>query len=712
MSPASGSKRPSATRIPAGSLPQLFDQIFSTAADAMLVVDAAGRIVLANAQCALMFGYPLEQLSSMTVDQLVPTRLRAAHRQHRRSYGGHAVPRPMGINTTLRALHADGSELPVEISLSPLEVDGLQFTCANIRNVSELRRAQQSVERANRAEAVAEFGRLALGTQAVSDTVRHACQLIREHLNCDAVLIARCGPTPTQLALDTGCDEDSDRLLPLLPFIGQQMAALPLDEAEPVLLIEDPSQISSDFGLALKRAQLRNAMICTIPDSSDRSGLIGVFGQADDTFTSEDRSFLRAIANILGALRQRQKAEEQLFQSQRLEALGQLTGGVAHDFNNLLTVVSGNLQILEERFPDDPTAAAMIRSALRAAGRGADLTRKLLAFARRQTLQPRAIDVEAWLESLAEILRRTLGPNIDIETRCSARMPAVRADPVMLDTALLNLAVNARDAMVSGGRLSLVAELFQHDGAALTRRRDLAPGHYMLLTVSDTGSGMTPDVLARAFEPFFTTKDTSKGNGLGLSLVYGFVKQSGGHIEVESSPGKGTVIRMMLPTVSSTENASRPAPHDTAQGGIERVLVVEDDEDVRNVAAGFLRRLGYHVVEAAEGQQALAQITADPTIDLLFTDVVLRGPMTGADVAREALSQRPALAVLFTSGYAPQTLSLDTALSRGVELLGKPYRMEQLARMVRRAIEARDQAAASSRRASVRPTTARKRSIS
>jgi CheY-like chemotaxis protein len=218
--------------------------------------------------------------------------------------------------------------------------------------------------------------------------------------------------------------------------------------------------------------------------------------------------------------------------------------------------------------------------------------------------------------------------------------------------------------------------------------------------------------LARAFEPFFTTKELSKGSGLGLSLVYGFIKQSGGHIEVDSRVGTGTVIRMMLPTVSAAESPTAQAPLDAAEGGSERVLVVEDDDDVRAVAGGFLRRLGYQVVEAADSAGALAQLAADPDIDLLFTDVMLRGALTGADIAREALARRPALGVLFTSGYAPQTLSLDTALSRGVELLGKPYRIEQLARFVRRALEARDQAAASSRRESLRPITPRKRSIS
>ena len=712
MSRPHGPRDQASGGIPSNTLPPLFAQIFATAADAMLVVDGTGQIVLANAQCAQLFGYPIERLHGLTIDQLVPTRLRTAHRQHRRAYSQHASPRPMGLNTTLRARHADGSEIPVEISLSPLEVEGLAFVCANIRNVSELRRVQQAVERVNRAEAVAEFGRLALGTQSMADTVGYACRLIREHLKCDAVMIARCGSTALQPQLEAGCESDAERLVGLLPHVARAMGRLVAKQAEPVLLIEEPSQIAPTLAAALRGANLRSALVCAIPDAEGRSGLIGAFGALGNTFASEDSSFLRALANTLGAVRQRRSAEEQLFQSQRLEALGQLTGGVAHDFNNLLTVVSGNLQILEERHQDDPTSVAMIRSAFRAAGRGADLTRKLLAFARRQTLQPRAIDVAPWLDSLAEILRRTLGPNIDIETVCETDMPAARADPVMLDTALLNLAVNARDAMPAGGTLVLSAQTIDQSALAPAASRDLTPGRYLMLTVTDTGSGMAPDVLAKAFEPFFTTKDTSKGSGLGLSLVYGFVKQSGGHIEVDSSPGNGTSIRMMLPTVNEDEPAHKAAQHAAAEGGSEHVLVVEDDDEVRAIAAGFLSRLGYRVAEAADGSEALAELSRNPRVDLLFTDVVLRGPLSGADVAREALAKRPSLAVLFTSGYAPHTLSLDTALSRGVELLGKPYRIEQLARMVRRAIEVRDQAAASSRRASVRPTTARKRSIS
>ena len=698
--------------LPASSLPRVFAAIFATAADAMLVVDTSGRIMMANAQCAQMFGYALEALTGMSVDQLVPSRLRTAHRQHRRSFGSHAEPRPMGVNTALRALHADGSEMPVEISLSPLDVDGVKLICANIRNVSELRRAQQSVERANRAEAVAEFGRLALNTQDIAEVVRHACRLIRDHLRCDCALVVRCHGSPDQAAIEPGCDADHDRLGPLVPPVARALSKLASATPDAVLLIEDLTQEDRSLGTAMRSARLRSALVCAIPDGADRAGLIGAFGGRGDTFTHEDSSFLRALANTLGALRQRQSTEEQLFQSQRLEALGQLTGGVAHDFNNLLTVVSGNLQILEERTVNDTAGHAMVRSALRAAGRGADLTRKLLAFARRQTLQPRAIQIASWLDSLAEILGRTLGPHIEIRTSCATSMPAVRADPVMLDTALLNLAVNARDAMPDGGRLTLSASLIRHQKSGSAQRRDLPSGQYVMLIVSDTGSGMSPDVLARAFEPFFTTKETGKGSGLGLSLVYGFVKQSGGHIEVESQTGVGTTITLMLPTVSETESAQAQAPLDAAEGGSESVLVLEDDDDVREVAAGFLRRLGYRVTEAADGLDALAQIDRDPDIDLLFSDVVLRGTMSGADVAREALSRNPNLGVLFTSGYAPQTLSLDTALSRGVELLGKPYRIEQLARMIRRAIEARDQAAASSRRESLRPITPRKRSIS
>jgi PAS domain S-box-containing protein len=713
MTGAGGTRKRSAEQgLADDDLPALFAQIFATAADAMLVVDAAGKIVLANAQCASMFGHAIETLQQLSVEDLVPERIRKAHKQHRKSYAGHAMPRPMGINTTLRALRSDGAEFPVEISLSPLVSGEKRLFCANIRNVSELRRAQQSVERADRAEAVAEFGRLAIAAQSTPDAVRAASELIRAHLECEDVLVARKGNPNSEVILEPGCTTTTPSINILLPLIFDRLSDLAAKTGETVLLIEDLEPLPKALSSAMRAAHLRSALVCAIPGGGEPVGFLAALGRKGSTFTQEDSSFLGALANTLGSLRQRHLAEEQLFQSQRLEALGQLTGGVAHDFNNLLTVVSGNLQILEERSARDPVALAMVKSALRASGRGADLTRKLLAFARRQTLQPRAIDVASWLDSLAEILRRTLGPNIDIRTQCDKGLPPIKADPAMLDTALLNLAVNARDAMPNGGILALEATLMEHREDADPTLRDLPTGWYVMLSVRDTGSGMPPEVLARAFEPFFTTKDSGKGSGLGLSLVYGFAKQSGGHIAVDSRPHQGTVVNILLPTLRGLEAAHAPAVMDAADGGNERILVLEDDDDVREIAVGLLVRLGYGVTAASEAKEALELIQLQGPFDLLFTDVVLRGPTNGADVARLALEAQPSLGVLFTSGYAPHVLKLDEALSRGVELLGKPYRIEQLARMVRRALDARDQAATSSRRTSLRPNTPRKRSRS
>ena len=282
----------------------------------------------------------------------------------------------------------------------------------------------------------------------------------------------------------------------------------------------------------------------------------------------------------------------------------------------------------------------------------------------------------------------------------------------MLDTAMLNLAVNARDAMPGGGQLRLEASMLHLDKQRVMRGGELEPGTYVVLAVQDNGLGMTPEVLARAFEPFFTTKEHGKGSGLGLSLVYGFVRQTGGHIDVASTPRVGTTIRLYLPTVGALSDTPRIAPIGAAEGGSETILVVEDDEEVRKVATQFLTRLGYSVLESGDAHHARALLAQPTTPDLIFTDVVLKGPTNGVELAREAVQQCPDIGVLFTSGYSPHDLPLDSEISRGLELLGKPYRFEQLARMIRRALDTRPQAATSSRRASLRPITDRSRSIS
>ncbi|HLT25393.1 MAG TPA: ATP-binding protein, partial [Zeimonas sp.] len=519
--------------------PQLYRHIFHAASDAMLVVDASGHIRIANARSEALFGYPVDELVGLPIEALMPQRFRESHMQHRARYRAQPRARPMGTNIALTARHRDGREFAVEISLNPVRVGDAVWTCANVRNVDELHRAQNLIVRARQSNAVADFGRLALGTRDFVAIQHQACALVVEHLGADFALCARLGPAAAALAVvaQIGFDEDER-----LEALRSQLQRIVSDDTDH--LLERPMLLERD-----EAGEPASALVCAIPGEEGQClGVLLAGSRAPRSFSRDDGNFVQALANIVGAALQREGAEARLLQSQRLEALGQLTGGVAHDFNNLLTVVAGNLQMLEDRIADDALGARLVKAALRATSRGADLTRKLLAFSRRQTLQPRAIDVAQLLDSIVDVLRRTLGAKIDVRLEVEDGLPAARADPGMLDTALLNLAVNARDAMPDGGRLTLSAGHVRARAHPAVREGQLVAGDYVRIAVSDTGAGMAPEVLARAFEPFFTTKESGKGSGLGLSLVYGFVKQSGGHIEVRSAPGVGTSIALYLPS--------------------------------------------------------------------------------------------------------------------------------------------------------------------
>ena len=667
--------------------PWLYEQIFYTASDALIVVDSDGTIRLANQQSERLFGHPGTALVGRPIEDLIPQRFREGHRRHRSLYAEQPESRPMGMNLALWAQHADGREFPVEISLSPFRLGNATLICANIRDVSDVARVQDLLARARQSNAVADFGRLALASKDTVRIQREACDLVARLLGADFALVAQCASAGPQLLVGASHGLDAAGLAATLERLSGYCRA----GAEPIvqpLAVDDLGRPGARDSGSGTDAVPRSALLAAIPGDDRTLGLLLAGTRRARSFTRDDANFLQALANTIGAAMQRSRTEEQLFQSQRLEALGQLTGGVAHDFNNLLTVVSGNLQMLEERVASDALSANLVKAALRATGRGADLTRKLLAFARRQTLQPRAIDVRQLLASLADILRRTLGANIDVRSVVDDGLPPVKADPGMLDTALLNLAVNARDAMPGGGTLTLSATLASVDAGFVARADGLTPGRYLLISVTDTGTGMSPEVLAHAFEPFFTTKDSGKGSGLGLSLVYGFAKQSGGHVQATSAPGLGTTISLYLP-VDEVE-ALPPATFgvDPAyRGGNETVLVVEDDEEVREVATAFLRRLGYRVLEAADAPGALAQLEREPGIDLLFSDIVLRGDISGPTLAREALARWPQLRVAFASGYARDALPWREELGQNVELLSKPYRIDQLARMLRRALD-------------------------
>ncbi len=399
----------------------------------------------------------------------------------------------------------------------------------------------------------------------------------------------------------------------------------------------------------------------------------------------------------LGSLRreiaEREAAEAQVRQMQKMEAVGQLTGGVAHDFNNMLAIIIGALGMAKRRLTSDPARAGeLIGHAEDGATRAASLTARLLAFSRQQPLSPKPVDANRLVAAMSELLRRTLGEQIEVETVLAGGLWRTFADPDQLENALVNVCVNGRDAMPSGGKLTVETANGHLDDDYATQHAEVRAGQYVIVCVTDTGSGMPPEVAERAFDPFYTTKGTGRGTGLGLSQVYGFVKQSGGHVKIYSEPGAGTTVKIYLPRYDGEESSAEismataaAAPRGQAD---ELVLLVEDEPRVRHTNTELLRELGYTVITAASGARALEQLAANPTICVLFTDVVMP-QMDGRELAEKARERRPDLKVLFTTGYTRNAVVHNGMLDRGVALLGKPFTLDQLARKLRAVIDER-----------------------
>jgi signal transduction histidine kinase/CheY-like chemotaxis protein len=379
--------------------------------------------------------------------------------------------------------------------------------------------------------------------------------------------------------------------------------------------------------------------------------------------------------------------ESQVRQAQKMEAIGQLTGGVAHDFNNILTVITGTIEILDDAVKDRPYLAQITNLMGSAAARGADLTRHLLAFARRQPLQPRSVDVNALVVEALRLLRPTLGEQIEIESMLAHDAAPALIDPGQLSTAILNLALNARDAMPNGGKLVLETRNVVLDENYAAMNSEVSPGNYVMIAVSDTGTGIPASLLEKVFDPFYTTKDVGKGSGLGLSMVYGFVKQSHGHVRIYSEEGHGTTVRLYLPQAADVAEAL-PADAGLSElaRGDETILIAEDDALVRQYVVTQISRLGYDTLAASNAAEALAIIDGPERIDLLFTDVIMPGGMNGRQLATEAVKRRPQLKVLYTSGYTENAIVHHGQLDAGVLLLPKPYLSSELARMIRNAL--------------------------
>jgi PAS domain S-box-containing protein len=433
-----------------------------------------------------------------------------------------------------------------------------------------------------------------------------------------------------------------------------------------------------------------------------------VHGSTSVALVKNDKGGTEQLVIQIVDVTERKTINDRLQRAQKMEAVGQLTGGLAHDFNNLLTIIIGNLQLLDGKVTTDEKSAKRLVEAQEAATKGADLTRQLLAFARKQDLEPRDTPVNDMVRGMESLVSRTIGENIELKVETMAGDPRSLIDPSQLESAILNLSINARDAMPDGGKLTIETQAAYLDRYYAEKNPEVVPGHYVLVAVSDSGTGMAPELIEKVFQPFFTTKAAGKGSGLGLSMVYGFIKQSGGHIQVYSEVGHGTSIKMYLPRrmrpgeVEIETLVAAPAASPTvtlvASTPLEeippvavkrpKILVVEDQEAVRAVACGFLEDFGYEIIEAGDGFEALSKLQEHDDVDLMFSDVVMPGGMNGFDLAQAALSMKPGLKVVHTSGY-PKGAMVHQDEPRFKEgfIIMKPYRREDLQRIIKDALE-------------------------
>jgi len=667
----------------------MFSELFNSVPDALIVVGKDGRIVVANTQAERLFGYPLSGLDGLRIEALMPETVRDRHHAHRSDYMANPRVRAMGdTGQALTGLRLDGEQFPVEIALSPIVGGGETRYLASIRDVSETQRVRQALVRAGYDTLVARIGQLALETADDDSVIQAVPALLAESLGVETMVLALMRPAGDGIEVRAAFGltddwRDSDRI----PNPSNAVVRQVLARGAPWLL-EDTAALDGDAMAGLVGSDSLSGVVIPLLDRDRPMGALIASSKRPHRFDHDALHLLQSVAHLLAALMQRRRTEEQLAHSQRLEAIGQLTGGIAHDFNNLLTIMSGSLQLLELEHPQRPEAAELIASALRSVARGAELTSKLLAFARRQRLNPQAIDAHALLRELEAMLRRTLGESIRIEVSCDEALANAYADATQLDTALVNLALNARDAMPRGGELKLTAR--ERRISPDETLPELAAGHYIVFSVGDTGHGMSPETLARAVEPFFTTKEIGRGSGLGLSMVYGFVKQSGGYLYFDSELGYGTRVDLFLPAVPAASE-KRPPPATAIHAGTgETVLVVEDEPAVRDISAAFLRSLGYRIHVAGNAEEALRLLEDDRSIALLFSDVMLGKGMDGNELAQTALRLHPGLSVLLTSGYEDSLIRPSPDNANRFELLRKPFRREQLADAARRALARRN----------------------
>ena len=628
--------------------------IMANIADSVVTIDEAGRILSINKAAEQAFGYSADEIVGGKVEQLMPEPHAARHHQYIASYlaTGHSVILGKGPRE-LAGRHKDGSPVPIELAISEVTLGERRTFIGTMRDISQRKLIEEAL--AESEASLAEAQQIAnIGSWVVHVEEGRLTKNVWSDQLCRIFGIWHDG-IPQSLEAFLGHVHEEDRHLVSRGWAKATESNTPYDVEHRI--------VRPDGEVRFIRSLSR-------PFADEAPGVRRLVGVTTDV--TEGRL-----------------AEEQLRQAQKMEAVGQLTGGVAHDFNNLLAVMLGNLELLRDHVAADVASNEMIDRGVKAAERGADLTSRLLAFSRKQTLSPTSIDLNKIVSGTSEMLRRTLEETIKIHITGQKGLWLCHADQPQLENALLNLSINARDAMPEGGLLTIeTANILLNDDVA-TQQADLDPGEYVSLSVTDTGIGIESDAIEHVFEPFFTTKGVGEGSGLGLSMVYGFAKQSNGAVTIQSEPGEGTTVKLYLPRAvelrdeTHTVNAISEIP--MARG--ESILVVEDDAEVRQLTADLLSALGYEVAEAGSAEAALDVLNLNSAIDLLLSDVVLPGAMNGPELTAEVRRRNPNTKILYMTGYAREAFNSRAERGERSHVIQKPFKKADLGAMIRRLLD-------------------------
>jgi PAS domain S-box-containing protein len=623
--------------------------VIETAVDGVILIDAQGRIQVFNPACEKLFGYSADEVIGQNVRMLMPPPYRDEHDGYLANFRRTGEKKIIGIGRIVTGQRKDGSTFPMDLSVGEAKHDGESIFVGTIHDLSEREHAARVITDALASiKALVDTvvdGVIMIDAQGIVQTFNPACEKLFGYRASEVIgrNVKMLMPAPYR--------NEHDRYLENFHRTGERKI----------------------IGIGREVTGQRKDGTTFPMDLS-----VGEAKQEGESI----------FVGIIHDLTERKQTEAQLVQAQKMETVGQLSGGIAHDFNNLLTVVLGNAEVLSDMLKARPDLKALADAIVQAGERGAELTQRLLAFGRRQTLRPEEINCNGLVRNMERLLRRMLSEAIDIRSALEADLWTAYADASQLENAILNLAINARDAMQDRGSLTITTANVPLDARYHDLHPEVTPGDYVMVAVTDDGHGMAKDVLDHVFEPFFTTKEVGKGSGLGLSMVYGFVKQSNGHVAIYSEPGLGTTVRIYLPAVTNrAERAPSLVPVEAVVAtGRESVLVAEDDPFVRSYAVTCLSSLGYRVIEAVDGREALQQLNDGAQADILFTDVVMPGGINGWELAERARQIRPGLKVLLTSGYALETLAERGRLPPGVIILNKPYRKAELAKRLREAM--------------------------